>query len=172
MYVDGRETRRWGRYLIVAAATLTASACTGGGDDETTPIGADGYSAVIDEFLPAVPDDGSRPVVYVARLGDEPFALEYQIAMIETVEESHDLRFVDDVDAAVDDEDSDAPPRDDGLLIGVGTIAVAVPHVVRVEVYNAAGDIDAHKITLSLRNDVWRVDTNESVDPEVLVGDD
>ena len=170
MYVDGRETRRWRRYLIVAAAALAASSC--GGTDEATPIGADGYSTVIDGFLPPVPDDGSRPVVYVARLGDEPFPLEDQIAMIETVEESHDLRFVDDVDAAVDDEDSDAPPRDDGLLIGIGTISVTVPHVVRVEVYNAAGDIDARKVTLSVRNDVWRVDTSEPIDAEVLVGDD
>lgn len=166
---DRRPTPRR-RYLIAAVAALVVSAC--GNGDEAGPVGVDGYSTVIDGFLPVAPADGSRPVVYVARLGDEPFALEDQVAMIESVEASHDLRFVDDVEAAVDDEDTDAPPRDDGLLIGIGTISVAVPHVVRVEVYTAAGDVAAHKVTLSVRNDVWRVDTSEPVDPEVLVGDE
>lgn len=170
MSVDGRAAQRWRRLFVVAAALLAVSACTGG--DDVDPVGVEGYSTVIDGFLPATPADGSRPVVYVARLGEEPFALEDQVAMIASVEDSHDLRFVDDVEAAVDDEHSDAPPRDDGLLIGVGTISIAVPHVVRVEVYNAAGDIEAHKVTLTVRNDVWRVDTSEPIDPEVLVGDD
>lgn len=170
MSVDGRATQRWRRTVVVAAATLAVSACAGGNDVD--PVGVEGYSTVIDGFLPVATADGSRPVVYVARLGEEPFALEDQVAMIASVEDSHDLRFVDDVEAAVDDEDSDAPPRDDGLLIGVGTISTATPHVVRVEVYNAAGDIEAHKVTLTVRNDVWRVDTSEPIDPEVLVGDD
>lgn len=170
MYGDDRGARRRRRYLIAAVAALAGSACSSG--DDPRPIGVEGYSTVIDGFLPAVPADGSRPVVYVARLGDEPFPLDDQVAMIELVEESHDLRFVDDVEAAVDDEDTDAPPRDDGLLIGVGTISVSVPHVVRVEVYTTAGAVDAHKVTLSVRDDVWRVDTSEPVDPEVFVGDE
>jgi hypothetical protein len=110
--------------------------------------------------------------VYIARLGDEPFPLDHQVAMIEVAEESHDLRFVDDVEAAVDGADSDAPPRDDGLLLGVGTISAVAPHVVRIETYATAGRIEAHKVTLSVRNDVWRVDTREPIDPEVLVGDE
>jgi hypothetical protein len=43
---------------------------------------------------------------------------------------------------------------------------------VRVEVYRAAGVIDAYKVTLTVRDDVWRVDTSEPVDPEVLLGDE
>ena len=170
MYGDGHDSRRWRRCLIVAVATLIAPACSS--SSEPSAIGADGYSAAIAGFLPEVPAGGTRPVVYIARLGDEPFALEDQVAMIDVVAETHDLRFVDDVDAAVDDDDSDAPPRDDGLLIGIGTIPVSAPHVVRVEVYTTAGRIDAHKVTLSVRNDVWRVDTSEPVDVEVLVGDE
>lgn len=169
MLGDVRRSRRWRHCLIASVAALAVPAC--GNGDDPSPVSAAGYSTVIEEFLPVIPADGSRPVVYVARLGDEAFALEDQVSMIEAVEESYDLRFVDSVGAAVDDG-SDAPPRDDGLLLGIGTISVAVPHVVRVEVYTAAGEIDAHKVTLSVRNDVWRVDTSEPVDPEVLVGDE
>ncbi len=172
MYGDARGSRWWRHCLIAVVAVVTASACERGDGDDTRPVGADVYLTAIDGFLPAVPDDGSRPVVYVARLGEEPFPLEDQVAMIAAVEASHDLRFVDDVGAAVDDADSDAPPRDDGLLIGVGTISSVVPHDVRIEIYTTAGRIEAHKVTLSVRNDVWRVDTSEPIDPEVLVGDE
>ena len=169
-------SRRWGRCLISAVVVVSVPACGNGNGngngDEKRPVGADGYSAAVDEFLPEVPADGSRPVVYIARLGEEPFPREYQVAMIETVEETHDMRFVDDVQAAVDDGTSDAPPRDDGLLIGVGTIPAVAPHAVRIEIYTRAGRIEAHKVTLSVRNDTWRVDTIEPVDPEVLVGDE
>lgn len=177
MHTDARGSRRWHHCVIAAVAAVAVvavSACDNGagGDDATRPVGPAAYSAVIDGFLPAAPDDGTRPVVYIAHLGDKPFPLEDQVAMIEVVEESHDLRFVDDVEAAVDGADSDAPPRDDGLLIGIGTISAVVPHDVRVEVYTTAGRVDAHKVTLSVRNDVWRVDTSEPIDPEVLVGDE
>ena len=59
-----------------------------------------------------------------------------------------------------------------GLLLGIGTISTAVPHIVRVEVYRAAGVVDAQTVTLTVRGDVWRVDTSEPVDPEVLVSDE
>lgn len=165
-----RRVTRWRRSLLALVALVFFSGC-GGSDDIADPVGADAYMAVISEFLPPVPSDGSRPVVYVVGLGENPFALEDQVAMIEAVEESHDLRFVDDVTAAIDDEDADAPPRDGGVLLGVGTISATVPHVVRVEVYAAADPVDAHKVTLTIRDDVWRVDSTEPVDPEVLVGD-
>ncbi len=171
MLVDLRSERRWRRSLLAVVALAAVSGC-GADDGGTGPVDATGYLAVIDDFLPPVPPDGSRPVVYVARLGEEPFALEDQVAMIEAVEESYDLRFVDDISAAVDDEISDAPPRDDGVLLGIGTISTAVPHAVRVEVYTAAGLVDAHKVTLTVRDDVWRVVTSEPIDPEVLVGDE
>jgi hypothetical protein len=171
MLGDRRGVKRWRHSLLAVVALAAVSGC-GGDDDGAGPVGAAGYTAVIDDFLPPVPLDGSRPLVFVARLGEDPFALEDQVAMIAAVEESYDLRFVDDIAAAVDDEDPDAPTRDDGLLLGMGTISTAVPHVVRVEVYRAAGLIDAYKVTLTVRDDVWRVDTSESVDPEVLLGDE
>lgn len=157
---------------MLALVTLAAVGGCGGDDDGVDPVGAAGYSAVIDNFAPPVPLDGTRPVVYVARLGEEPFALDDQVAMIAAFEENYDLRFVDEIAAAVDDEDSDAPPRDDGLLFAIGTISTAIPHVVRVEIYRAAGLVDAQKVTLTVSDDVWRVDASEPVDPEVLVGDE
>lgn len=174
MHGDARTSRRWRLCLIAAVAIVAVSACDNGDDDgdESRPIGADAYSVVIQRFLPPVLDKDIRPVVYIAHLGDEPFPLEHQVSMIEVVEDRYDLRFVDDIRAAVDGADSDAPPRDDGLLIGVGTISAVEPHHVRTEVYTTAGRINAYKVTLEVRNDAWRVDTSEPIDAEVLVGDE
>lgn len=163
--------------MIAVAAVAAVPACgngDGNGDDGdgSRPIGADAYSALIEVFLPPVLDKETRPVVYIAHLGDEPFPLEHQVSMIEVVEERYDLRFVDDIAAAVDAADTDAPPRDDGLLIGVGTISAVEPHTVRTEVYTTAGRINAYKVTLEVRDDTWRVDTSEPIDVEVLVGDE
>ena len=54
----------------------------------------------------------------------------------------------------------------------VGTVAARSPHVVRVEVYAGAADVRAHLLTLEIRSDRWVIDTDESVEPEVLVGDE
>ena len=164
--------RRRTPVLFVAAMGLVA--CGGGGDDVTSPpIGPDAYVLVLDEFLPEPPTDpdAERPVVYVAHLGDEIFSLDDQVAMIDAVAETHDLRFVDDADAAVDDREDSAPPRDDGLLLGIGTITATPPHLVRVEVYNEADAVEAHLLTLTERAGTWRVETSEPVDPEGLVSD-
>jgi hypothetical protein len=170
MPTDRRRPSRLRRSLVAAALAVIAGC--GGSDGGVSPVGAAGYSAVIDGFAPPVGADGSRPVVYVARLGEDPFALDDQVAMITAAEDDYDLRFVDDIAAAVDTEESDAPPRDDGLLVGIGTISTPAPHVVRVEIYRAAGLVDAHKVTLTVRDDVWRVESTEPVDPEVLVGEE
>ena len=168
----GATLRRRVVLVVVALAALAGCTSGAGDDDGPGPVGAAGYIAVINDFLPALPTDGSRPVVYVAPLGVDPFPLEDQVEMIAAVEESHDLRFVDTIDAAVDNRETDAPPRDDGLLLGIGTISPAAPHVVRVEIYRAAGEVDAYKVTLTVRDDVWRVDTSEPIDPEVLLSDE
>ena len=171
MLSDRRSAKRW-RRSVLALVTLAIVPSCGSDENRVDPVEAAGYTAVIDAFLPPVPPDGSRPVGYVTRLSEEPFALEDQVAMIAAIEENYDLRFVDDIAAAIDDEDPDAPPRDDGLLLGIGVISTAPPHVVRVEIYLSAGLVDAHKVTLTVRDDVWRVETSEPVEPEVLVGDE
>lgn len=162
---------RWQRSLLTVLALAAVGGCSDD-RDSTGAVGPASYSAVIEDFLPAAPADDIRPVVYVTRLGDDPFTLEDQVAIIAAVEETHDLRFVDDTAAAIDGEDSEAPPREDGLLLGIGQISPAVPHVVRVEVYEAAGLIDAHEVTLVVRDGVWQVKTSESIDPQVLLSDD
>ena len=161
------------RTVVLAVGALGMWGCTPA-DDDPAAIGVDAYSVAIAEFLPDEPvaEDGTRPIVYVARLGDAMFELDEQVAMIETIEATHDLRFVDSIEAALDHEEGEAPPREGGLLLGIGTVAPTEPHLVRVEVYGGSRDASAFLLTLQSDADRWRIETSEPVEPEVLVGDE
>lgn len=137
-------------------------------------VGADAYVAAIDEFLPPPPADETEPlpVVFITPVGPESLALDDQVAMIDLLAATHDLRFVDDPAAAVIEREGDAPPRDDGLLLGLGTLPHQAPFTVRVEVYNDADTIDAYLVTVVHRAETWRAVSTEAVDPEGLGGDE
>lgn len=132
-------------------------------------IDASAYSTVVDAFLPAVEGD-VRPVVWIAQLGTDPLSIGEQVDMIAAVEPTHDLRFVDDPEAAVDPDDDE--PLDDGLLLGIGEIRADAPHTVRVEVFINQDRIRAELVTLVVGADGWQIDSREIVDPEDLVVDE
>lgn len=185
MSLEDRPGRRHGRTqrvrtrgaivgsLVVALAAMAA--CSDGETaeppavDEPPVIDARAYSTVVDAFLPET-DGDERPVVWIAQLGSEPLSLDDQVDMIAAVEPTHDLRFVDDPEAAVGGEDDQ--PRDDGLLLGIGEIRADAPHTVRVEVFVNQDRIRAELLTLVVGAGGWQIDTREIVDPEDLVVDE
>ena len=162
---------------MVAAWLGACAGDDGGGDPQA--VGAATYVAVIAEFLPPVDvvpdDDGDRPVVYVAPLND-PLSLEDQVAVIDAVAETFDLRFVDDLSAAFESEDEDADARDGALVLAVGRIPAESPHTVRIEVYPDTERVSAELVTVVVDGTdadgavTWRVDHVEQVEPEGLVG--
>jgi hypothetical protein len=174
--MGSRTARKTLGYWMVATGVALAGAGCGSDEprDDADPIGPEAYEVVLAEFLPPPPtdEDADLPIVYVAPLGGAPLSLDLQVAIIESVATTHDLRFVDDAAAAVDDDDGDAPPRHDGLLLGVGIIPENEPHTVRVEVYSEVDRVRAYRLTLIEQNATWLVETSEPVDPEGLVGDE
>jgi hypothetical protein len=172
--------------LLGAAATLfalgTVAACDRTGDDpppDDEPIpGADAYLAVLTSILiDDAPDDAPDgtadeppdplPVVFLVAL-DAPLDIGDQAAIIQGFDTSHDIRFVDDLDAAVDDELPGRPPRDDALVLGVGTIALQPPHLLRIEHYETEDRIEATLLTLEYDAGAWVVITAEPVPAESL----
>lgn len=123
---------------------------------------------VVEHFLPATAEPDELPVVYVVPLGDASLSLDDQVSVIDRLAEVADVRFADDVAAVLDPGTDGTPPRDHGLLVGVGTIAVDRPHVVRVEIYRDDRSVDAHLVTLAFGSGAWSVTTDELVEPEVL----
>lgn len=147
-----------------------------GSSSPSTPganVDAGTYTAVIGRFVPPPSlDPDMLPVVYVAGLGATEMSLEDQVAVIEEFAATHEVRFVDDFAVAVDQDSPGSPPKDEGVLIGVGKISPDSPHNVRVEVYVDADRVEAQLVTVAYRQGEWVIDDVEPVEPEVLVGDE
>lgn len=158
--------------LLAMAAGL--SACDNGDpvEGEAVPVDANAYAAALGDHLPPPDDEADTPpIVFVAALGETGLSLDDQVHVIDALAETHDIRFVDTKDAAVDSDLPDAPTRDDAILIGLGPMRTEPPHTVRVEVYLDANDVTGHLVTVELdRHDDWIVTHTEDVEPEVLLG--
>ena len=57
------------------------------------------------------------------------------------------------------------------MLLGLGRIAPEPPHTIRVERYEGSDQVEGHLLTLEQRADAWVVADEETVTPEVLIGD-
>ena len=165
--IQVKGTRRAASLLALFGAI---AACGDGDDPPVPPPDASTYAAAVAHFLPDAVQ-GEQPNVFVASL-DEPLALDEQVAVIDTIGDDYDVKFVDDDEAAIDESADGRPPRDDGLLIGIGTLPVEPPFVVRVEVYRSESDIEATMATMAWRTDHWDVASEEPVDVEGFVHDE
>jgi hypothetical protein len=164
------EVKRARAAAFLLALVGLIAACSDDDDPPVPPPDASTYAAAVSHFLPAV-QEGEQPNVFVASL-DEPLALDEQVAVIDALGDGYDVKFVDDDDAAIDENAEGRPPRDDGLLIGIGTLPIEPPFVVRVEVYRSEVDIEATMVTMAWRTDHWDVATEEPVDAEGFVPDE
>ena len=135
-------------------------------------IDASTYAAIIGRFVPPPLDTDVPSIVYVAGSAAIEMSLEDQVTVIDSFAPTHEVRFVDDFAAAVDSGAPGSPPKDDGVLIGVGKISPESPHTARVEVYVDADRVEAQLVTVAYREDKWVVESVEPVEPEVLLGEE
>lgn len=77
--------------------------------------------AVVSEADPSL-DEAGPPVVFVAARGDDPINIDVQAAVVVELEGWSTIRFVDDIDEAVDLADPEGAVRDDGMLVGLGPV--------------------------------------------------
>lgn len=161
------------RRLVVVVLTAVLCPLVACSEDEPAaePPGVPAYAMVIARFLPPALDPDDRPVMYVVPVNGESLALETQVGVIERLAEQADVRFVDDPAAALDEESSDQPPRDEGTLVGLGRFSAEPPYTIRVELYRGRDRIEGRLLTVRSEQDGWVVIDAEVVAPEVLVGD-
>ena len=107
------------------------------------------------------------PVLFLVPLA-EPMSIDDQATVIESFSASHDVRFVDELAAAVDIDEPGQPPRDDAIVLGLGPIDAEPPHRLRVEQYQSATDVEATLLTLAYVVDHWVVAMTEPVPAEAL----
>lgn len=165
---------RFGRLLLgVATFALAVTGC-GRSPQETgdgTEIDSGAYIAALRTFLrqPAPEPRGEkRDVVFVVPLDGEALPLKLQIEVVGAFADDYDLRFVDDIDAAIDERGAGRPPLDGGLLIGVGPVTADPPHTTRIELYWNDDVVEGHQLTLAASDDGWEVTGDEPVAAETL----
>lgn len=164
------------RSAALVAGLIGTTVLSGCGDDDddalAVEIDATTYVAAIEGFLPPRPSTDELVVVFVVPVGDESLDFDSQVAVIDALSEHYDVRFVDDLEAAIDDGTADGEPRDDGTLIGVGSVAPDPPHKVRIEIYEGRDAVEGYLLTMGRRSGGWAVVADEEVEPEVLVAGD
>ncbi len=166
---------RFGRLLLgVATVALAVTGCgrSPQGSDGGPPLGGGAYVAALRPFLPPppapVPRDQKRDVVFVVPLDGDALPLEVQIEVVGAFADGYDVRFVDDIDAAIDEQDAHRPPQEGGLLVGVGPVTADPPHTVRIELYWNDDLVEGHQLTLARSDDGWEVTGDEPVTAEAL----
>lgn len=169
---ERRSTTRLGR-VALAVGLLGLNACgdeQAGADDGKIDGVGQAYVAVLSSALPDTTTEEGEPlpVLFVWEFADQPMSLDDQVVVIDHFDDTHDVRFVDEFDAAVDVDEPATPPRDDGLLVGLGPIKVDQPHTVRVEFYENAFDVNAVLVTIVEYGGAWTVFTEEPVEPEAF----
>lgn len=157
--------RRAARSLAATAlsATMVIASCgsdaitSGPDDDRVSEI----YTAALDWVLENQTDLGSnRPdwVMYVIGRGDEPIDVDVQATVVANFESRVEIRFVDERSEAVDAEISSEPVRDEGLLVGLGTVSSEGDAVeLYVDIYRSHDDALAWQMEVSRRDPAWQV---------------
>jgi hypothetical protein len=146
---------------LVGAALLATVAC--GDDDETSDSSSrdsDVYSAILDTVAAAEPaEDEETPLLYVAPLGNEkPMPLDVQVSVVDATAEVAVVRFVDEVEQAIDQDGDGEPVIDDGVLVILGSVppdgsSVHIPG----ELYRSAADTALVEYEVSETADGWVV---------------
>jgi hypothetical protein len=173
-----RSHRVTGCLAVLVAGLSLATGCDRATSEEPPPAdnspepGADTYIAAIASVIegpdaPPAEAPDPLPVVYVVPI-DGAMGIDVQASVIDSFSATHDVRFVDELGAAVDAGAPGQPPRDDAIVLSVGTVDPTPPHLLRIEQYHSDIDIDATLLTLAFLVDQWVVLTAEPVPAEAL----
>jgi hypothetical protein len=161
------------RLTTTLGLSLFLLGCTTGQSVDTTARDASIYHAVITDLRDRSGQtldagDGEVPVVFIETLGSEAIALETQVEVIAKLAETYEIRFIDDLDEAVEIDVDGRPVRLNSLLIGLGPVQADKEAEVRGEVYLRADEIRAYRYSLvSLSDGGWTMaGPPEEAEPE------
>lgn len=158
--------------LVATVACVVCAACSDDASPDDEASTGSVYVAILRHLdVPDPGPDGERAVVYVADMNNDPLSLDGQVEVIGVLDPDVDVRFVDDIDAAVDSDGGAFAAPDGGWLVAVGTPVddgTGDVIAVRVEVIEPDDEPVAWQLHLDVSADVTVVESVE-LEPELLV---
>ncbi len=145
--------------VLAAAVLLAACGDDDGGAQDTSSRESDVYAAILGTVAASEPHVDETPIIYVAPLGnDKPIPLDVQVSVVDAVADDAVVRFVDEADQAIDQEDDGEPVIDDAVLVRLGAVppdgrTVNVPG----EVYHTKSDTSVVEYKVTQTADGWVV---------------
>jgi hypothetical protein len=133
------------------------------------------YESVIEDLIErsGVELDGGAdlPVLFIEAIGPDGILLPVQVEVVGRFEDRYEIRFIDHLDEAVDEEFVELPVPEGSLLIGLGDLRVDGTAEVHSEIYLQVDDVRGFVYTLArvgyLR---WEVmGAPDEAEPEGLV---
>lgn len=110
-------------------------------------------------------DDPEDLVVQLYPLGDdETIDLDVQVEVLERLSGFATVRFVDEFEEAVHEDDPGAPVLDDGIALGLGTVDSAGTQVDVVR-YRGEDAVTGLTYVVGSRDDGWTVERTGTYDP-------
>lgn len=158
------------RYVACLAILLIGlSACGDDGGTPTTEQDPDErlveiYSATVEAIAahdrPAPdPEDGSMTTLFLQAREDTEITAEVQVGVVNELDDWANVRFIDDLEEAVDVDADGAPVRDDGLLIGLGAVTDgAVTATLTADSYESEELTLVFDVSLRRRAGTWEVE--------------
>jgi hypothetical protein len=169
--VRGRMQRR--RSLVAAwcvvALAVGATACVddepSAGQDPTERL-VEIYSVVVTEIVadaPAVaPEEGEeekKRTVFLQSSDETEINAEVQVGVVNELDEWANVRFIDDMEEAVDLEADGAPVRDAGILIGLGEVSDGeVSAMLTADSYLSDTDVAVYEVSVRRQGGEWAVE--------------
>lgn len=157
------DRRGVGFAAVLFLGVLGAPACSSVEGDDTQTAQARIYSAAIRSVVAdrsgGGPDAAPPGPVFVATRPDEPIGLEVQVEVVVGLEDWATIRFIDELDEAVDSGDPAETVREDGILLSLGGLPEDLdsPVVVDVHVHTGPDTFDAYRVEVRERGDAWTV---------------
>lgn len=156
--------------LVLLAAPVALLAC---GDDapeiDATAREADAWVQVLRTVglagAPPPADDEALPVLFAMELDGGLVPPGVQVEVVNALKDEADVRFLDEREGAIADDEPGEPVKDDGVLVAVGPVPESGGQAeIDVERYRAAADRAEFVVVLTGGDPTWVV---SSVDPPV-----
>jgi hypothetical protein len=151
------------RLTYLVAMTLAVGSC-GSEDGRTAERDAEVYATVIRALVTEGPlDPGGETeevdrIVYAGPIDEQvDISLEVQVAVVEELESFATVRFVDDRDEAIDDDEEGEPVLERGVLLLLGTVPAGPSPSVDAARYVDLDHAARFRVTVERSGRTWEV---------------